>query len=170
MSDRRAFLRCSACGVVGLAALTIPGCGGEGPTGPVETTPRDTTTVKKDTTTKKTTDNPTEAKWEISGATVRVFLARVPELATIPGFVLIDPAQTIVVRTGETDYSAFTAVCTHEGCFVASFVNNRLVCPCHGSTFGLDGSVLVGPALLPLAQFTTAFDAAKNELLVSKSV
>ena len=167
MTDRREFLRCSACGLVGLAALTVPACGGEAPTAPQNDPPakKDTTIAKTDTTSKPQG----EQKWEVAGSTIRIFLARVPDLASIPSFVIINEAATLVVRTGDSDYTALTAVCTHEGCFVANFVNNQLVCPCHGSTFSLSGDVVVGPALLPLARYSTSLDAAKNELLVTKT-
>jgi Rieske Fe-S protein len=47
---------------------------------------------------------------------------------------------------------AFTAVCTHQGCLVASIADGMIVCPCHGSKFSIaDGSVTGGPAPAPLA-------------------
>jgi Rieske Fe-S protein len=168
MTDRREFLRCSACGLVGLAALTVPACGGDGPTSPTNNNPpakKDTTIVKTDTTSK-----PADApKWEVSGSTIRVFLARVPELATFPSFILINEAATIVLRTADTNYTALTAICTHEGCFVSNFFDGKLICPCHGSTFSLDGAVVVGPAAAPLTRYTTSFDSATNELLITKT-
>jgi Rieske Fe-S protein len=42
-----------------------------------------------------------------------------------------------------------SAICTHQGCTVASD-GGRLLCPCHGSVFALDGSVVSGPAPSPL--------------------
>ena len=34
--------------------------------------------------------------------------------------------------------------CTHQGCLV-SVVDKKLVCPCHGARFSLDGKVEKGP-------------------------
>lgn len=34
--------------------------------------------------------------------------------------------------------------CTHQGCLV-SIVDKKLVCPCHGARFSLDGKVEKGP-------------------------
>ncbi len=34
--------------------------------------------------------------------------------------------------------------CTHQGCLV-SLVDKKLVCPCHGARFSLDGKVEKGP-------------------------
>ncbi len=42
-------------------------------------------------------------------------------------------------------------MCTHAGCAVSSVADGKIVCPCHGSTFDLEGAVLKGPATKPLA-------------------
>lgn len=57
-----------------------------------------------------------------------------------------------VARTGPGAYVALHARCTHKGCQPAP-VARRMVCPCHGSEFALDGSVLEGPAERPLTRF-----------------
>ena len=46
---------------------------------------------------------------------------------------------------------ALSARCTHLGCTVHWVAGeNRFQCPCHGSQFAADGSVLHGPAERPL--------------------
>lgn len=157
-SDRRHFLRCSACSLMGLAALTLPACGGEPGTAPVTDTPRDSTRKSV----------PQGVKFEIVGSQIRVFIANVPELVAIPSAFLIEVAQTIVIRTGALSFNALTAVCTHVGCTVSNFSGGQLICPCHGSAFDLNGNVLVGPAVGALAPFNASFDSTKNELLITK--
>lgn len=66
----------------------------------------------------------------------------------------------LVVRTGDQTFVALSAVCTHAGCTVHyAAAANDVACPCHGSTFALDGTVTHGPATRPLAMFATTFDA-----------
>ena len=45
----------------------------------------------------------------------------------------------------------FNTTCTHLGCSVPwDEEKNQFVCPCHGSTFSLNGEVLTAPAPRPL--------------------
>lgn len=70
----------------------------------------------------------------------------------------IDKSNLVVVTQPQAgQYKAFTAVCTHQGCTVASVTNNRIVCPCHSSVFSAtDGSVINGPATSALSAMTAA--------------
>lgn len=60
-----------------------------------------------------------------------------------------------------------TAVCTHLGCTVNA-VETGYACPCHGSTYDLEGFNTGGPAPSPLVYFQV-FKGASGELLVDKS-
>jgi cytochrome b6-f complex iron-sulfur subunit len=47
---------------------------------------------------------------------------------------------------------AVSGICTHQGCRLALAARPvRLVCPCHGATFALDGEVLTHKFAVPLA-------------------
>lgn len=48
---------------------------------------------------------------------------------------------------------ALSTRCMHRGCEVDPSAD-RLVCPCHGSEYDLQGAVLHGPTTLPLQRFT----------------
>jgi cytochrome b6-f complex iron-sulfur subunit len=61
----------------------------------------------------------------------------------------------LVAHTGQDTYTALSSNCTHEACVVNGFSGGRYVCPCHGSQFTTSGSVAVGPATRPLAQYPT---------------
>lgn len=66
----------------------------------------------------------------------------------------------MVIRAADSDYRAFTNVCTHAGCGIYGFMHPRIQCQCHGSEFDLQGAVVRGPALLPLTRYDVQFDSA----------
>lgn len=56
-------------------------------------------------------------------------------------------------RSSEGELFAVSPICTHMGCKVHwNNAETSWDCPCHGSRFAPDGSVLEGPALQPLAR------------------
>jgi len=60
-----------------------------------------------------------------------------------------------VFRDDEGEVHAVSAVCTHMGCVVHwNKAEQTWDCPCHGSRFQVDGEVVCGPALRPLARHT----------------
>ncbi|WP_448071427.1 Rieske (2Fe-2S) protein [Georgenia yuyongxinii] len=75
-------------------------------------------------------------------------LVAVEEVPVGGGVVLAGP-RVVVTRDG--DIRAFSAVCTHQGCTVASVADGVITCPCHGSRFdAATGAVVRGPATRPL--------------------
>lgn len=73
-----------------------------------------------------------------------------------------------VFRDREKGFAAASAVCTHLGCTVAHFQSDqKFHCPCHGSVFDADGSVMHGPAPKSLQWFEVT-QARDGQLLVNK--
>lgn len=59
-------------------------------------------------------------------------------------------AQAVITQPTAGAFKAFSSICTHAGCPVAT-VTDTINCNCHGSTFSIsDGSVVKGPATMPL--------------------
>jgi Rieske Fe-S protein len=58
--------------------------------------------------------------------------------------VIVD--DLVLTQPEPGSFNAFSAVCTHAGCTVAEIVGPSINCPCHGSSFNLDGTVANGPA------------------------
>lgn len=97
------------------------------------------------------------AGWTVGCATVaRVSpvvegrVARIPLSAFEggPGVLVSHPDEGLPVyvhRHGPRRFTAVLTRCTHRGCQVDP-VPERLVCPCHGSEYELDGGLLAGPA------------------------
>jgi glycine/D-amino acid oxidase-like deaminating enzyme len=77
----------------------------------------------------------------------------VDEIAPGQGAVLRDGLRRIACyKADDGSIIRRSAACTHLGCIVHwNPFENSWDCPCHGSHFTLDGQVLQGPALSPLA-------------------
>jgi Rieske Fe-S protein len=103
-----------------------------------------------------------------SGLTIK--LTDFPGLATV-GTVVAITGDRALVRTSATTFQGFSRVCTHQGC-VTDVRNNRFECPCHGSIFSSDGSVVRGPDIAsppisPLDKLTATFNQAAGTVTVA---
>lgn len=62
-----------------------------------------------------------------------------------------EPTYLAVIEDRKLDKIGIVDNCTHLGCtFPWNPNDNQFQCPCHGSLYGADGSVVRGPAPLPL--------------------
>lgn len=51
--------------------------------------------------------------------------------------------DVVVTQPSDGEFKGFSAICTHQGCTVASISDGTINCPCHGSRFSIeDGSVV----------------------------
>ena len=77
-------------------------------------------------------------------------------LNKVGGNLIIDTknGKVIIVRTGETAFSAYSAVCSHKGALLGYNAESKLlVCPSHGSKFDNTGKPVGGPAKTPVAKY-----------------
>jgi len=84
-----------------------------------------------------------------------------PQLMMVGGVVCGQPTglgnPIIVTRLDASTVIAVDSKCTHLGCTVGWNAQNQdFECPCHGSTFGSDGHVQVGPATTPLKSYAVS--------------
>lgn len=85
-------------------------------------------------------------------------LARTSEVPVNGGTVLTEE-QIVLTQPTEGEFKAFTAVCTHQGCVVASVEDGTINCDCHGSQFSAaTGEVTNGPASAPLEEVDIQVD------------
>jgi Rieske Fe-S protein len=96
--------------------------------------------------------------------TVAFTVQQLPALAQVGGSVTGHaaglPFPLVVLRASASQMLAFDARCPHLGCAVRG-AQKLLICPCHGSLFGLDGSVKLGPATRPLIGLQATFDGTQ---------
>jgi cytochrome b6-f complex iron-sulfur subunit len=93
----------------------------------------------------------------VSGNTLTVGVGAGSVLAATGSVAFVQSAagNVLVARTGPDSFTALSAVCTHEGCAITSYVGEVFVCPCHGARFDTSGQVVSGPAPTPLRHYTT---------------
>lgn len=82
-------------------------------------------------------------------------LGPVSEVPVGGGAVFADQ-QVVVTQPAAGTFQGLSSVCPHQGCQVNAVRDGAVICPCHGSRFGLDGAVLQGPAQSPLARRAVA--------------
>ena len=82
-----------------------------------------------------------------------------------PSSLAIVPGQPLAIGRDDAGLWALGTVCTHLGCNIAnaglggdiSFA--RIACGCHGSQYGRDGEVLVGPSNRDLPNYRVVVEA-----------
>jgi menaquinol-cytochrome c reductase iron-sulfur subunit len=81
----------------------------------------------------------------------------------VDGWKLVSEKSTAwVVKTADQNVIAFAPQCTHLGCaYHWDEQKDQFLCPCHSSTFALDGKVLSGPAPRPLDRYENKVQNSK---------
>ena len=84
----------------------------------------------------------------------------------VGGGTVFKQEKIVVTQPTEGDFKAFSAICQHQGCVVASVQGDTIQCGCHGSQYSAaDGSVKKGPTTKPLPKKKVSVEG--NELIVS---
>lgn len=69
---------------------------------------------------------------------------------------VLGPMPPFIVTKDGSRFFCLSAECTHAACTIPTFVASQgktSTCGCHGSRFAVDGSVIRGPATLPLTSY-----------------
>lgn len=70
-----------------------------------------------------------------------------------------EKATAWVVKVSDSEVVAFAPQCPHLGCaYHWNSKKHEFFCPCHASTFSLQGDVLTGPAPRPLDRYETKIE------------
>lgn len=95
-----------------------------------------------------------------SGKLVSLDVARYPELQVVENAIQLEvkdlPSPIVIVRMKENGFVALSPICGHLGCTVRKD-QSQFRCPCHGSTYSLDGAVVRGPSERSLTVYRSEF-------------
>ena len=73
----------------------------------------------------------------------------------------------IICIRNEDKLTILSSRCTHLGCRIDKVSDGKLICPCHGSAFSLEGKPLNGPATRNLKPLEFDIDENTNEIIVT---
>lgn len=110
--------------------------------------------------------------------TMKTNWIKVAEIGTLPGGLPISLTAADVqvdayvqesvirhlwaVKKSDTDITVFSPICPHLGCYYNwNSASGRFECPCHGSVYAPDGTVLGGPAPRRLDTLPTKIENGK---------
>jgi Rieske Fe-S protein len=152
---RRTVLRAAGLlGLTGAGAAALSACAeaSSGSPSPTPAAPETSTPATPSPTTDATSPKPSASKAKApSGPSVAT--SQVP----VGGGVILENADYVVTQPSKGKYKAFSKICTHQGCPVASVNDGVIHCNCHGSEYSIeDGSVTNPPAPKPLAEAKTS--------------
>ena len=72
----------------------------------------------------------------------------------------------IIIVKEKSEIRFLTSKCTHLGCQINSIENNELICPCHGSSFSLNGKNIKGPADKALVVLDFTVDEGNGDYII----
>ena len=74
----------------------------------------------------------------------------------------------LLVRVSETEWKAYSGVCTHLNCTVQfKDASRQIWCACHNGTYDLNGKVVSGPPPRPLEEFKVRVRG--DEVIISRA-
>ena len=97
--------------------------------------------------------------------TIRLRISDVPALSNVGGSVRATYnswATPLMINRGATDqFYVLDPTCTHAGCGVGLYDHGQgqISCPCHGSSYDIEGRVIGGPAPSDLPAYASQYDA-----------
>ncbi len=78
--------------------------------------------------------------------------------------------DSVIISKNNKGIKVLSSKCTHLGCKINETNGNTLVCPCHGSQYAFDGSVIKGPAGKALKSLPFQINAQTGEITVNVQV
>ena len=139
--DRRTVIRgAGAVGLVAAGATVLAACGSDSTSGALAGSSSSGSSSSSAATT-------TSGGSGGSGDSEGVAKSDVP----VGGGTIVAATKTVITQPAAGEFKAFSSICTHMGCPVASVTDGTINCNCHGSRYDIaTGAVKRGPATKPL--------------------
>ena len=101
-------------------------------------------------------------------STNEVAAGKVQDLKSNSGkIVKFGSRPALLIRTGETEWRAFSAICTHLNCTVQfQESTHQIWCACHNGFYDMNGKVVSGPPPRPLEEY--AVHVRGDDVVISK--
>jgi len=74
--------------------------------------------------------------------------------------------KSVIINNNDKELILLSSKCTHLGCKINKLEDDKLVCPCHGSKFNLDGKVIQCPATASLKRLSYKTDPKIKEIVI----
>ncbi len=74
--------------------------------------------------------------------------------------------KSVIINKNGKELKILSSKCTHLGCKINNLEDDKLICPCHGSQFNLNGNVIKGPATASLRILSYKTDPKTKEIVV----
>ncbi|WP_321368655.1 Rieske (2Fe-2S) protein [uncultured Draconibacterium sp.] len=71
-----------------------------------------------------------------------------------------------IIVNADNKTTVFSSNCSHLGCKIDKMANGKLVCPCHGSEYDLQGQVIKGPAYKNLTVVNSTISEDGKSIIV----
>ncbi|MFH1049369.1 MAG: Rieske 2Fe-2S domain-containing protein [bacterium] len=75
-----------------------------------------------------------------------------------------------IIYKKEGQLNIFSNRCTHLNCIINKSKDHELLCPCHGSRFSGDGTIVSGPAIKNLKKLSYRIDNIKNVIIIENEI
>jgi len=79
---------------------------------------------------------------------------------------LVSFYRDYLVINQKQSINVLSSHCTHLGCIINKEENGKLICPCHGSEFDLEGNAVKGPAYKPLPSYPFEEDKDTRQITI----
>ncbi|MDQ3661630.1 MAG: Rieske (2Fe-2S) protein, partial [Actinomycetota bacterium] len=85
---------------------------------------------------------------------------------TLADHVIVSATRLFACIVAEDLVNAMLDRCSHKGCSLheGKFERNTITCPCHGSSFRLDGTIVKGPATSPQPSLDVRITSGRVEI------